>query len=290
MSLDVIAKTKFRAGVLRQLHREIVLTSPEIISGAAEDTNPEALVAGAEVQIDTIGDVSSGDYDDSTDLSVELEELAASKTIVKLDQQKFAGYNLESTSEIRIQQKLMDPQTQEAVGRTLREQIEEYIASLHVEAGVGPGTEGAPISVATATDFYDDIIVPLGAQLSKNNVPKQGRFCVISPDLKAKLQVDSRLIGTGAMDAEDRLKTGLITKVGGFDLYESNALAETSPGVGIKLLAGHRSGWGMAQNVDPDSVRVIPREKRMGWQVAALAVFGAKVLDSSRVLRAVVSI
>lgn len=203
------------ATLLSVLKKTLVFGSPSVVNHNYEG---EIAAYGDTVHITSIGDPTIVDYTKDTDLTVQV--LTDSEQLLTIDQQKAFAFEVDDIDmrQARNGGALMTEAADRA-GFGLADTADKYLAA---KMAGGAGTSIGVIDASTtSTNVYDQVVVPLGVQLTKNNVPTQGRFLILAPDVYGKLQLDARFIrqsesGTSA------LHTGDVGMAGGFTIMQSN--------------------------------------------------------------------
>jgi len=162
----------------------------------------------------------------------------------------------------------------------LRDVVDQYIAGLF-EAGATPflTDTGAEIA-AQLTDTYTfyDLLVDVDTLMNKNNVPRNGRWIVVPPELRALLLKDNRFVANASSpQAYVSLLNGEVGQAAGFTVKMSNnvpALAGTSGA--LRFYAGTNDALAFAYDVE--KIETYRPENRFADAVKGLFVYGAKVI------------
>lgn len=246
--------------------------NPNLVFGTVCNTDYEGEIqgAGSQVKIISIAAVTSGAYTSGTDITI--NAMTDAETNLLIDQSPWAGFYLDDVDKAQSRPDLYQAGMAE-MGFAIANAMDTYVAGLHGGADSGNliGSTGTPTTITTASDAYDNLVA-LGKLLSKQNVPKAGRWVIVPPDFTALLQKDNRIVGAGA--PQDVLKTGKVATLAGFDIYESNNVANTT-GTKYKIMAGYAGSIAFAGQLE--RVEFSRKEKGFGGYAKALAVFGAKV-------------
>ncbi|MEG2428890.1 MAG: hypothetical protein RSA99_00750 [Oscillospiraceae bacterium] len=96
------------------------------------------------------------------------------------------------------------------------------------------GTKSTNTVASTAVTAYDNLVAARTA-LSKANVPVDGRYALVTPDIMAYFLTDARCIQGDALAAEAR-QAGYIGKLAGFYLKETNNTATKT-----EFICGHQN-------------------------------------------------
>lgn len=137
--------------------------------------------------------------------------------------------------------------------------------------------QGTKVSVGTvaASNVYG-IIVNLRKQMSKSNVPNDGRrYLLVTPDVYAELLKCPQFTDASNL-AENIKQTGAIGKIAGFNVYEWNDST-----VNLACIAGHPR---YATRVNAWKVPVALNDLKDGKHIGASAVQGRMIYEH-KVLR-----
>lgn len=221
---------------------------------------------GDTVKINQIGDVTVGDY--TGDVG-DPEELPSTQTTLTIDQAKYFNFKVSDIEKVQANVNLVD-KAMERASVAIGDVIDQYIASFVKDAKITVGSASAPVALTTPAQAYDQL-VDLKVALNKKNVPKMDRFVVVPPEFVGLLEKDDRF--TKYSD-KDVLANGVVGKVAGFDVRESNNVPVKS-GV-YNILAGTSMAISYAgQIVKIENYRP---EKSFSDAVKGLYVYGAKTV------------
>lgn len=242
-----MAITKFQpevwsATLLSILRKTLVYGSPSVVNRNYEG---EVSAFGDTVHITSIADPTISDYTKDTDLTVQV--LTDSEQLLLIDQAKAFAFEIDDIDmrQSRSGGALMSEAASRA-GFGLGDVADKYLAA---KMALGAGSSiGVVDASTTSTNVYDLLVVPMGVALAQKNVPTQGRFLIVSPDVYGKLQLDARFVrqneaGTNA------LHTGDVGNAAGFTIYQSNNAFQSTRGTitattasGVKTITGAAAG------------------------------------------------
>ncbi len=242
------------------------------------DYEGEISAYGDQVKINSLGDVTVGDYVKNTDIAA-AETLTDAQRILVIDQSKYFNFQVDDVDAAQQKPKVM----QEAMSRAayaLADKADQYIAGLYTEiSGTNTmGSDASPISIAVAaaqgvSPAYEKL-VDLAVKLDEANVPKTGRWVVIPPWYHGLLLKDSRFISAGTLKTDDVLANGFVGRAAGFDIYTSNNVPNTNNAL-YKVIAGYSGAWSYAEQIA--EVEAYRPERRFADAVKGLHLYGAKV-------------
>lgn len=214
MAINKFVPEVWAARLLSVLSKSLVYAGAPCVNRNYEG---EISAFGDTVHITSIADPSITDYQKDTDLSVEV--LTDAEQTLLIDQAKAFAFEIDDIDlrQARSGGALMT----EAANRAaygLRDVADRYVAAKMAGAA---GNSLGVIDGTTASNVYDNLLVPASVKLDEANVPTEGRFIVVSPAAYGKLLLDSRFIkanesGTAA------LHNGVVGDAAGFVILKSN--------------------------------------------------------------------
>ncbi len=89
---------------------------------------------------------------------------------------------------------------------------------------------------------------------------------------------DDRFVNAGTIRSDRRLAKGQVGEAAGFSILKSNNVPNTA-GAGYKLIAGHAVATAYVEQVL--DLQAYKPEKRFGYAVKGLHVYGARVIRPS---------
>ena len=237
------------------------------------DYEGEIRQAGDTVKINKLNNLTVSDYAGT----VNYQSVTSTQVTLTVDQQKYVAYKVDDVDRVQANVDLVD-RYQARAAVALADVVDQYIASLYPAAGAG--TVSLDLTV-TSPDVYG-AFVEARKLLNKKNVPMEGRWAVVSPEIEAALLNDAKFVQ--ATDQGDRVRrTGEIGGIAGFTIYVSNNVPEvvdttvTPSQTFHKVLFGTNDAIAFAQQIveteamrDPGSFADLVR---------SLLVFGAAVIE-----------
>lgn len=196
----------------------------------------------------------------------------ATQRTLNIDQRIYVAFKVDDITRVQSNVELVDRYTERAA-YTLADQVDQYIASLYVNAGAG----SAPLDItATNPDVYG-AFVELGRLLDEKNVPRQGRWAVVSPKVYAALLKDQNFIRS-TETGQQMIMTGAAGMVAGFSVFVSNNVpVVTGATTQHKCVAGTSDAIAFAGQLQEIEAIRLPNEFATG--VRGLYVFGAAVIE-----------
>lgn len=230
------------------------------------DYEGQIRAAGDTVHINRPSGVTVGDYVPGTDITV--EKPGSTQLDLVIDQQKYFAFEVDDIERVQANVALIPAYTQEA-SYALADTLDQYVLGLYTDAHADNVIAAEAL---TASNIYAKL-TQAKANLSKKNVPMQGRWIVLSPDEVALIEASDEF--QRASDLGDEVsRNGFMGRAAGFDVYESNNVVEAA---NVRHLPyGTRAAITMAEQiVETEALR---RELQFSDMVRGLHVYGAKVI------------
>lgn len=236
------------------------------------DYEGEIQNVGDKVHINTLGAININTYSAGTDITV--QDLSTTDATLDIDQAKYFAFAVEDVDKVQAAGDLVDT----AMGRAavgLVDTADSFILGKIAAAGIANanviGTQAQPIAL-TASNVYEKIVL-MRTALDKANVPLAGRSIVVSPEVYALLLLDDRFTKATAT-AEETIVNGLVGRVAGFDVYESNNVVKSSNVFQITAQTPDATAYA-EQIIKTEAFRP---EGKFADAVKGLHVYGAKVV------------
>ncbi len=237
---------------------------------------------GSSVTINTVADVSLGDYARNTDVS--LQTLTTTDLTLVIDTGKTFGFKYDQLDDIQAVQGIVD----EALSRSLyllRDQMDQSIAAVLV-AGVSTTTPDNVLTAATSVgtgagdDDPFDLLVDLAVALSQANVPQQGRWAIVPPWYAGELAKDPRRSSFGTSQNLRTYAEGFIgiDQVSGLRVYQSNNVPTTdpAPATGVfQVVAGYDDAATVAEQMN--KFKITPAQAGFYDIYIGALIWGSKV-------------
>jgi hypothetical protein len=267
MALTNLQSTVWTSTLLTQLQKSLVFGQDAVIGkGYQVDISAD----GKEAHIHGLNPVSIGNYTKYTNVTT--EQLTDTRQTLLIDQQKYFSFEVDDVDDAQSKPNPIPPALDDAA-YGLAQAADAYIAGLYANA----------TSVTTAAYNADNIygeLVKAAVQLDKANVPSDGRFVIISPDMKGLLLNSPEFQAA----ASASVLNGAIGAIAGFSVLVSNNVvvdAAATPDQ-HKALAGHPIAWTFASQIR--KVESFRNPDRFGEINRGLFTFGAKVIRPTALL------
>lgn len=215
MAITNFVPEVWSATLLSILRKTLVFASPAVVNRNYEG---DISAYGDTVHIVSIADPTIVDYTKDSDLTVEV--LTDEDQALVIDQAKAFAFEVDDIDmrQSRNGGALMTEAASRSAYR-LADVADQYLAA-KMAAGAGTAL-GVIDASSTATNVYDELLVPMSVALKQQNVPAGSRFLIVSPDVYGKLQLDQRFILQNE-SGTDALHSGQVGMAAGFTIYESN--------------------------------------------------------------------
>lgn len=241
--------------------------------------NYEGLIQGQgdRVKINSIGAITVKTYTKNSDIASPDDLTTTDQTLI-ISEAKYFNFQVDDIDAVQANGDLVDSAMKNA-SYQLADVADKYLLGV-MFAGVATANKLTNTQL-TASNIYQKI-VEMRTKLDKANVPTAGRWIVLPPEAYALLLQDSRFVAGGGDQAEATVRNGLVGKVAGFDVYESNncpveAIGGTDH---IDIIAGVAEATTYAEQIV--STEAYRMEARFADAVKGLHVYGATVTDGTR--------
>lgn len=216
MAFNYFIPKVWNANILRTLDKSLVYAGSPCSN---RDYEGDISEYGDTVHITSIVDPTITAYTRNVDLASP-ENITDSEQLLVIDQANSFNFQIDDIDKAQVRNAggAMDEATRRA-GFRLRDVADQFVAAkMAAAAGTGLGIIDAS---TTATNVYDQLLVPASVALDQANVDSEGRWIVLPPAVYGKLQLDARFVrqneaGTNA------LHNGVVGDAAGFTIYKSN--------------------------------------------------------------------
>jgi hypothetical protein len=203
------------------------------------------------------------------------EQLTTAQRKLLIDQAKMFAFSVDDVDARQARGAMLGPALVEA-GYGLADVADHFIAGLYtgVQAANALGT--IAVTVATPTDAYDKILVPLKVLLDNANVPQEGRWCVIPPWFHGRLLLDTRFIRANETgDAVGAMINGHVGRAAGMDIRLSNNTPFPGGDDNI-VIAGTNGAMSFASQIA--KTEAYRPQNAFGDAVKGLSLYGGKLV------------
>jgi len=267
--------------ILANLRASLVYGQAGIIN---RDYEGEIATAGDTVHITSFTDPAVRDYTKNTDISWDL--LTDATRALLIDQADYFAFTVDD-----IDRRQALPGFVAAASRgaayNLASEADGYLSAAMYAAVNGTANDfGAYAATIAAANAYA-LFVELRTILNRDNVPVQGRWVVVPPEVTAALLQDDRFIRADASGTTQGLRNGIVGRIAGFDVFESNVTPDPTASV-FAVIAGHPIATTFAEQIT--STEAIRLEDQFGDGVRGLHLYGAKVVRAEALAMASVTV
>lgn len=286
MAITNFIPTIWSARLLENLKKSMVYAQPGVVN---RDYEGEIRNAGDTVKILSISAVSVGNYAKGQDIT--FQELSDAAQVLTIEKQKYFAFEVDDIDKAQSVVNIIDSAMAEAA-YGLKDVADQYVAGVMV-AGVASanqiGTDASPVSLTAGatgsgnTNVYE-AIVNMRVKLDKANVPNEGRWLVVPPEVYALLLNDNRFVYNNL--AQQVLLNGEVGQIAGFRVLVSNNVPESSSK--YRILAGYPGAVTYAEQIN--KIEAIRRENRFADGIKGLHLYGAKVTRPQGLVRMIATV
>jgi len=280
--IDDFVPEIWSANLLEHLRAKLVYAS-----GAVSNRNYEGDIAeaGDTVHITKTGDPTIGTYTAESDISV--ESITDDTRALVIDQAKYFAFDVDDVVKRQALGGWVADVTRSAAYK-LANAVDTYISGLMYAAVHNTTNDLSDQTVDISDNTGYAVLVNLRKALVKANVPMDGLWAIVPPEMYAALLQDNRFINAQASaDGGTALRNGFVGRAAGFDIYESNTVPQNSTGI-FNVIAGSPLATTFAEQIN--SVEAQRRELRFGDLVKGLHLYGGKVVYPEALAHAAVTV
>lgn len=234
---------------------------------------------GDTVHINTITNPTIRSYTAGTDITV--EALTTTDDTLTISQAKYYAFNVQDADKVQSAGELIDvAMSRAAYG--LADAADAYLLGVIASGAASTNVIGSTAAVAlTAANVYQKV-VELRTKLDKASVPTAGRGIVIPPEVYALLLQDDRFTKV-ASESEAVVRSGMVGRVAGFDVYESNNCPTATVGAATatKIIATVPTATTYAEQIS--STEAMRQEGQFADLIRGMHLYGAKVTDGNQI-------
>lgn len=275
MSIQRFRPEIWSAQLLVALRKALVYAGPGMVN---RDYEGDIQQAGDTVRITSVSDPTIGTYTPNS-TSITPEELTDAQRTLVVDQAKYFAFYVDDVDKRQAKGDVM-PEAMRRAAYKLADTVDQYVAGLYTGANTANivNTTGAPAELNLTSgpaNFYDDVLIPLRTKLAKANVPSEGRFVVVSPEIYGFLLKDDRFIKVNESGTSEGLRNGQVGRAAGFDIMESNNVPVPT-GTVHAVIAGTSMAISFAEQVN--KTEAYRPEAKFADAVKGLHLYGAKLV------------
>ncbi len=256
------------------LQKSLVTGQPGVIN---RDYEGDIANFGDTVNINALGAITIDNYVKNV-TAIAPETLATTSQALVIDQAKFFAFEVDDID--KRQARSGDQLLTKGAGLAasgLATVLDTYLMTL---MSTQAGTILTPEAINTQDGAFL-LLRRLDLALNKKNVPSDGRWVIISPELKALLLGDARFIDTSRYGSSAPIMNGEIGQALGFRVLVSNnspaGTAAIAPIVSNFVFAGHGMATTLASQIG--KVEAFRPESAFSDAIKGLNLYGAKVTE-----------
>ena len=253
------------------------------------DYEGDISAAGDTVRITSIGRPTIANYVPNSTVIVP-EQVNDSQRVLVVDQSKYFAFEVDDVDARQAAGNVI-PQSMNEAAYGFADVIDQYIASFYT--GIQSSNVVAPLSVDTTVAtpaynlVYDKVLVPMRVALDRANVPAQGRWAVVAPEVYGVLERDSRFIKVNESGSSAGLRQGNVGDAAGFSIRVSNNAPSPVAGQ-YAVIAGNNTAITYAEQIN--KVEAYRPQSSFADAVKGLMLYGAKLIRPDSLASSLVTV
>lgn len=282
MSIQNFIPEVWDAAIMEALYESHIFAQPAIVN-----RNYEGAIRsqGDTVHITGIEPVTVDDYSRYSDIT--FEEIDLNTRTMYIDQAKYFALAIDDIDKWQQKGDTMGPAMKEA-GYRMSLAVDLFI-STKMDSGVDAANIITAVNASTGTaaekgEKVRGAFVALRTKLNRNNVPNQGRWAIVSPEVYALLLLDEHFIKADERGGSSVVEgNGVVGSMYGFTIMESNNAPTDNSGADHHILAGNNTAFSYAEALT--EVEAVRFEKSFGDGIKGLHVYGGKLIRPEGLVR-----
>jgi N4-gp56 family major capsid protein len=269
MAVDQFRPEQWSAEILTALRNSLVYCADGIVN---RDYEGEIQRAGDTVHITSIGEVATRAYTEHTTIS--WDELSDTQQDLLIDQKEYFAFKVDDVERAQALPGFVEEaSTSAAYG--LRDNADESMSAAMYAAVNNTANDLGAFTADISDQTAYNLFVEFRTTLNRDNVPSDGRWVIVPPELTGALLKDPRFINASASGSTEPLRNGRVGRIAGFDVFESNQTPDPTAST-FAVIAGHPIAATYAEQIlETEAMRL---EDIFGDGVRGLHVFGRKVV------------
>jgi hypothetical protein len=254
------------------------------------DYEGEIKAFGDTVRINEIGDITINTYNKNSTTALTIQELVDAGQNLQITRSRYFGFKVDSVDTVQTKPKLMEKATMRAA-YNMKDDIDSWIATSLSSGGFWTGANSTDLgSTTTALSVTSTLVINAlviaGRIHDQNNIPTDGRWCVVPPSIKQNM-VLARIIAETANTPVIENGLSPVGQFGGYTIYTSNNVYLGSAASSqYHCIFGHSMGVTFAQQLaEIEAFRLT--DQGFGDAVKGLNLYGMKVTRPGAILRGV---
>ena len=231
-------------------------------------------------------EVTVGDYTRYTDIAAPQNPDDTDYSL-EMDTAKYFNINVDDLDQVQARPAVMDEFVRKAAVAVANEVNNDYRTAWMTNLPSGKTESIKAVTDNNTRRAFIEAVVDANNELKKANVPMDGRFMVIGPDLESELikhiiRDGEQPIGTGSL-ADNAFTTGMLSNFLGIRTVVDTTFPAVAAGKPMAVIDRADGTYHARQVAKVESYRP---EKRFADAVKGLYLYGIKVIrrDSMRVI------
>lgn len=267
MAVDAFIPEVWAAQLLTSLKKTLVYGQPSVVNRNYEG---EISQYGDTVHISSVGPISVRPYTAHEDITV--DPVNDSDQTLMIDQSPYFAFEVDDIEarQARNGGAVMSESADEAA-YSLGDDADQYLAGV-MNSGVDAANQLDPITGADGA-AVTQMLIDMKVRLDESNIPSQGRWVVVPPNLHGLLLNTDLFTRVDASGTSEALRNGMVGRAFGFDVLMSN---NTPTGTGSIVIGGYPGATSYAEQIN--NVEAFRMEKRFADGLKGLHLYGSKVV------------
>lgn len=283
MSIKLFKPEIWAANLLVSARNALVYGGPDVVN---HDYEGDISEYGDTVRITSISRPTIGTYVPNSTV-ITPEQITDAQRTLTIDQAKYFAFSIDDVDARQARANVI-PQAMSEAAYAMANTIDQYIASFYTQIQAANALGSITVnSSTTPTDAYDKILVPLKIKLDRANVPTNGRYTIITPEMHGCLLRDGRFIKVSESGTDEALRNGMVGRAAGFNIMLSNNTPNTS-GSEYAITAGVSSAISLAMQIA--KTEAYRPQSSFSDAIKGLNLYGAKVLRPDFLASALVTV
>jgi hypothetical protein len=270
------------ARIWEALRTNLVYGGPAVIN---RDYEGDIAAAGDTVHITSFTDPTIRSYTSESNITV--DSISDATRALVVDQADYFAFDVDDVIRRQALKGWVESVTSRSAYLLAKDTDAFLAATMYAALNNTTYDIGAVTADLSDNSAYANVFVRMWTELTERDVPPDGRFMIVDPDLYAALLLDNRFVDASASGSTDALRNGFVGRAAGFDIFVSNQTPDPTTGV-TAVIAGHPMATTFAEQIN--GVEAQRRELRFGDLVKGLHLYGAKVVHPEAMVMASVTI
>lgn len=268
MAVDGFRPEIWSAEILVALRNRLVYGQDMVVN---RDYEGEIQSAGDTVHVTAIGEIATRAYTEHTGIS--WDEISDTQQDLLIDQKRYFAFKVDDVERKQALGGFVEEASRSAA-YGLADNADASLAAVMYAAVNGTANDlGAFVADISDANAYD-LFVDFRTTLNRDNVPDEGRWAIVPPELSGALLKDPMFVEADKAGTTAGLRNGEVGRIAGFTIFESNQTPDPTAST-FAVIAGHKIATSYAEQIlETESLRL---EDFFGDGIRGLHVFGHKV-------------